>query len=374
VPPPLPAEFRASTPGKTDAGQEKQVSAVRSTLAARLNLDASLLKNLDLRRFIGPFRRCIDIFVPEWVPIIDVPDITFRVTQDVDGDGTEEVIYSEGFFDVRWNSGPIPAVTLYASPIAVASHTCGTPTVPCENTPAIEFAGLMPLVNPPGPADPFHDAATGYARRPNRPHPSGSFVDPLPNPLAEAPFTNVLQLYGCNRVQGASFYRLRYSFNGGPLAPFVGLTWPLYRVVGGSLQTHWPVSDASGWYPVLPAADNWFTDLLLLEWNTRAFADGLYSVQLELADAAKNRVGAPSATVGFRVDNSRPVAVFTQLRWRKAGGVFQPLPLICPLIPRGVVPSDIEIEVSYSVSAAHLRSVSLSGADAVPGLQYSFLR
>jgi hypothetical protein len=220
----------------------------------------------------------------------------------------------------------------------------------------------MPLVNPAGPADPYHDAASGYARRPNRPHPSGALVDPLPNPLAEAPFTRVLQLYGCNRIAGASFYRLRYRFNGGPLAPFVGLTWPVYRVVGGVLQSHWPVSDGAGWYPILPAADNWFPDLLLLEWNTNAFADGLYTVQLELADAGKNPVGAPSAAVSFRVDNSKPVATFTQLRWRKAGaGAFQPLPLTCPLIPRGVAPSDIEIEVSYSVSAAHLRSVSLSG-------------
>jgi hypothetical protein len=31
------------------------------------------------------------------------------------------------------------------------------------------------------------------------------------------------------------------------------------------------------------------------------------------------------------------------------------------VIPRGVVPSDIEIEVSYTAAAAHLRSVQLSG-------------
>ncbi len=359
VAPPLPAELQSGMPG---VGRDQKMNAVRSTLATRLNLDPAVVAKLDLNRFIGPFRRCFDIYFPEWLPILDVPDITFRVTQDVDGDGTEETIYSEGFFDVRWNAGAIPPVTLYASPIAVAGHVCDTPPVPCSDTPAIQFAGLMPLVNPPGPADPYHDAASGYARRPNRPHPSGAFIDPLPNPLAESPFTNVLQLYGCNRIKGASFYRLRYSYNGGALAPFVGLTWPLYRVVAGSLQTHWPVSDANGWYPILPAADNWFPDLLLLEWNTRAFANGLYTVQLELADAAKNPVGAPSAAVGFRVDNSNPVATFTQLRWRKAGvGPFQPLPLVCPLIPRGVVPSDIEIEVSYSVSAAHLRSVSLTG-------------
>jgi hypothetical protein len=360
VPPPIPAEFRLEAK-PVKGGQDKYMDTARSTLATRLNLDASVLSQLDFRKFIGPFRRCIDIIVAEWVPIIDVPDITFRVTQDVDGDGTEEVIYSEGFFDVRWNAGAIPDVTLFAAPIAVAGRACDAPDVPCQNTPAIEFAGRMPLVNPAGPTDPYHDAAGGYARRPNRPHPSGAFIDPLPNPLAEAPFTRVLDLYGCNRVAGASFYRLRYRFNGGPLAPFVGLSWPLWRLFGGVLQQLWPASDANGWYPILAAADGWFPDLLLLEWDTRAFPDGLYTVQLELGDGAKNPVGAPSAAVGLRIDNSAPNASFTQLRWRKLGGAFQPLPLICPLIPRGVVPSDIEIEVSYSASAPHLRSVSLSG-------------
>jgi hypothetical protein len=124
------------------------------------------------------------------MPLLDVPDITFRVTQDVDGDGDQDVIYAESHFDVRWNSGNIPDVTLYADPIAVAGLTCDTPEVPCENVPAITFAGLMPLVNPPAPAAPYHDAgsgeapnfALGYARRPNRPHPNGLFADPPPNP------------------------------------------------------------------------------------------------------------------------------------------------------------------------------------------------
>jgi hypothetical protein len=64
-----------------------------------------VLDKLDMTKFRGPFRRCIDIVVPEWQVIVDVPDITFRVTQDTNGDGTEETIYAEGFFDVRWNAG-----------------------------------------------------------------------------------------------------------------------------------------------------------------------------------------------------------------------------------------------------------------------------
>jgi hypothetical protein len=356
LPPPLPSEVRQMC--------EKQDF---KALATHLSIDQQFIKQLEPQRFIGPFRRCVDIVIPEWLQVSDVPDITFRVTQDVDGDGDEETIYSESFFDVRWDSGPIPDVTLEASPIAVAGITCETPDIPCEDTPAIQFVGLMPLINPPAPDDPYHDAATGYARRPNRPHPSGS-IAPLasdfPLPLAEAPYTRVLQLYGCNEVDGAAFYRLTYQFNGGPVVPFTGLTWPLYRVVGGNLQTLWPTPDANGWYPVIPATDDWFPDRLLLNWPTGGYSNGLYTVVLEVGNAAKSVINS-SSPVNFRIDNSRPSVQFTELRWRVSGGIWSdPLPLICPVVPRPVVggnPENIEFQVSYQVNATHLRSVSLNG-------------
>lgn len=369
--PPLPAELRgierAPLPAKDapsrgrDAAGGATPDIVHATLAARLRIDPAVLARLDLDRFVGPFRRCVDVIVPEWVPVFDVPDVTFRVTQDVDGDGTEETIYSEGFFDVRWNAGPIPDVTLEASPIAVTGHVCDVPHVPCGDTPAILFAGLHPLVHDDPPADPYFNAVSGYAVRPNRPHPSGALIDPLPNPAATAPLARTLQLYGCHRIQNAAHYRVRYSFNGGASVPFVGLTWPLYRIVGGSLQSHWPISDAAGWYPVLPAADGWFPDLLLVEWNSAAVPDGRYELQLDIGDAAKNVIGT-SAPVALRIDNSAPSAQFTKLRWRRAGDVaWIDLPLTCAVIGRGVAPSDIQIEVSYSVAASHLRSVVLRG-------------
>lgn len=368
VPPPLPAELqRLQGAGSKSSGEmeAKTMEAARSTLAVRMNLDVKQLEGFTFRRFIGPFRRCFDLLIPEWVPLLDIPDITFRVTQDVDGDGDEEVIYSEGFFDVRWNAGPIPDVTLQASQIAVVGVVCDTPEVVCENTPALLFAGLMPLVNPPGPADPYHDAVTGYARRPNRPHPSGNLVDPLPNPLAEAPYTGTLQLYGCNHAQGAVFYRLRYSFNGGATVPFTGLTWPLHRVVGGILQTLWPTPDVNGWYPILPDSDGWFPAHLLLNWPTGGFQNGLYMVEVQLGNAGKAVINT-SAAVAFRIDNSAPNPVqFTELRWRVAGGVWSPpMELICPVVTRPAIggnPADIEFMISYQAAAVHLRSVSLSG-------------
>lgn len=372
LPPPPPSNLRLGALGDTKLAQAAQVSEAvlaKSALQAvsgglaQLRLDPKELGTLDFRRFIGPFLRCHDVLIPEWTPIVDVPDITFRVTQDVDGDGDQETIYSEGFFDVRWDAGPIPDVTLEASPIAVSGVACDTPEVPCQNVAAITFAGLMPVINPPAPADPYHDAVSGYGRRVNRPHPSGNLVDPSPNPLAEAPYTGVLQIYGCNHRQGAAYYRILYSYNGGSSVPFTGLTWPLWRVVVGQLQTTWPVADGNGWYPILPDSDNWFPAHLLLSWPTGSYPNGTYTLQVQLANAAKAPLSPPSAEVTFRVDNSRPAAQFTELRWRVAGGVWSaPVSLVCPTITRPMVgghPADLEFMVSYQVAATHLRSVSL---------------
>jgi hypothetical protein len=221
----------------------------------------------------------------------------------------------------------------------------------------------MPLVNPTS-GDPYHDNATGYARRPNRPHPSGAIIDPLPNPLATAPFANTVHLYGCNELKGGQFYRLRYRHNGGPWVPLTGLTWPLYRVVSGSLQTHWPTPDANGWYPILPSSDNWFPEKLLLAWPTHQFQNGLYTVELEIGNASKNVINS-AAAINFMVDNSTPQAQITEVRWRVAGGVWSaPLELICPTVTRPLIsgtPANIEFRITYQVSASHLRSLSLSG-------------
>lgn len=353
MPPPLPAEFHT----KTSAAAKS--STARGTLAATLQLNEAALQDFHPSRYIGPFWRCFDIYLPEWHVIYDVPDITFRVTQDVNNDGTEETVYSEGYFDVRWDDTTTSNVTLYASSIAQISTVCDPPVVPCGNTPEILYAGLMPLTNPPLPTDPYLDNTTGFATRPNRPHPSGDFVELLPRPLATAPFCHTLQLYGCTRIPNAAFYRVRRRTGVGSPTPFVGLTWPLNRAIGGPPWQIWPTSDANGWYPVLNPADNWFPPDLLLEWNTGPFNDDLYELDVQVADAAKNAI-ATSAKVRLLVDNSTPVPQFTGLRWRFLGGGWQVLPLICPVIARGVNPQDIEVEVDYNVLANHLRSVQLN--------------
>jgi hypothetical protein len=365
LPPALPKEFRR--PAKLS--HEKHLSAVKSTLANKLGIDVNQIEGLNLNRYYGPFLRCFDILIPEWVPIFEVPDISFRVTQDVNGSGTQQVIYSGGLFDIPWNVGGISNVTLVASAIAVSVANCNSPNVPCGDVPSLEYVGLMPLVNPPLPTAPYIDPVAGYATRPNPPHPGGTLAEPGVPP-STAPYTGTLQLYGCTQVDNASFYRLRYTYtapgSGTPTAlnPFLGLTWPLYREVAGVLQEQWPAADSNGWYPIIPTADGWFPNSLVLEWDTinSAYnANGLYTIQLEVADSAKNLL-ATSAAVGFVVDNSAPQVTMLDAIWSfnsdMSGG--QSINTNdCAVINRGVVPQDVYIQVTYSVTANHLKYVQL---------------
>jgi hypothetical protein len=363
VAPALPREFQKPVHG--NASEHR--TAVQSTLANKLGLNASVLKDVDLTRFYGPFIRCFDIIVPEWVPIFEVPDITFRVTQNING--VQQTIYSTGLFDVSWDANGDSNVTLVASPIAISSTTCQTPNVPCGNVPSLEYVGLMPLVNPPLPAPPYIDATAGFATRPNAPHPTGTgSITVLGVQPSTAPYTDTLQIYGCTNVDGAAYYRLEYTYTppgGSPtaLGPFVGLTWPLYLEVGGVLTTMWPASDPLGWYPVIPTADGWFPNSMVLEWNTAdgSWPNGLYTVQLEVADGGKTLL-ATSSTVGFMIDNSSPTVV-ASAEWSFFPDMSSPttLPITdCVVIDRGTTPADVYVQVTFSVNANHLRQVSVS--------------
>jgi hypothetical protein len=347
-------------PPLSDALRQVHATGGAKALAAHLEVNSDTIGKLDLERYYGPFIRCIDVWVPEWQEILEVPDVSFVVKQDVDGDGTEETIY-EGAFDVPW--GVIgPNVTLEASPIAVAlpSPFCG-PEVPCES-PGIERVGLMPVKSAPT----YFNAGTGFATRPNKPHPLGLFASPASYP-STAPFFGELQLYGCNHYPNAQYYRVKWAYAGGngiptpgsfsPPVPFMN-TWTLARWAPGFQQL--TVSpDASGWYDILPDADGWQPEHLLMDWVTGG--DGVYQITVELGNAAKSVIH----TVGpllLVIDNSAPTAFFTPgvLGWRYgSSGPFTPLPLACPLIERATN-SEIEIQVGATVTAGHLRSVRLS--------------
>jgi hypothetical protein len=365
LPPPLPKELRKSP----NLSPENHRSAVKSTLANNLGVDVNQFDGLDLNRYCGPFLRCFDILIPEWVPIFEVPDISFRVTQDVNGTGTQQVIYSGGLFDIPWSLFGVSNVTLLASPIAVSTTNCNAPNVPCGDVPSLEYVGLMPLVNPPFPAAPYIDPVAGYATRPNPPHPGGTLAE-AGVPPSTAPYTGTLQLYGCTQVDNASYYRLRYTYTAPgsstptALNPFLGLTWPLYREVGLTLEEQWPAADSNGWYPIIPIADGWFPNSMVLEWdtiNSTYNANGLYTVQLEVADGTKTLL-ATSAPVGFVVDNSYPQVTQFDAEWSFNSNMSGAQPINtndCVVINRGADPQDVYIQVTYSVTAHHLKYVEL---------------
>ena len=373
--PALPKEFRQPV---HQASAEQHSHAVKSTLANKVGVDVKELKGLNLAHYCGPFLRCYDILVPEWVPFFEVPDISFKVTQDINGDGTQEVIYSGGLFDIPWGTGTPANVTLVASPIATSVTNCTTPDVPCGDKPSLEYVGLMPLVNPPAPAAPYINATTGFATRPNSPHPGGTLAE-AGVPPSTVPYTGTLQLYGCTNVDSASYYRLRFTYTApgttipSALTPFTGLSWPLYREVGATLEEQWPVADANGWYPVINPADGWFPNNMVLEWdtiNSTFNANGLYTIQLEVADGGKVLL-ATSDPVGFVIDNSAPAVNYTAI-WSFNSNFVPSWPVPtdeCAVIDRGVVPQDVYIQLTYSVTANHLRSVQLTSGGCAGGAQ-----
>ncbi len=346
-------------PGSGERDQQRGVSATS-------NLD------LSVSRAVGPFLRCRDIIVPEWQVVLDLPDITFRVTQDVDLDGDEETIYSESFFDVRWDVGDIAPVTLVASPIARPSPICEGPSIPCGDTPEIVTVGLMPL------ASTHHTNATGTATRVNRPRPGGLYSDPQVSP-GQAPYAGTLQLHGCHDIGGAQWYRVLYAYNGASEVPFTGLEWFPPTLTGPPWWMH-AFPDAAGWYKMPTAAE--FANLVfpnwILNWPTTSFSDGEYVVRLQLADASKNPLSPPeefSPPVTFAIDNKAPTVNFSQIRWRVSGGAWLPQntftwPFVCIVIERPTG-ADIEIEVTWGATATHLRDVSISASGCgagTPGL------
>jgi hypothetical protein len=358
LPPPLPAEFQQALAGRRHVVAAAGASAhegVRAAVAHKLGLDPAeqALANFDPGRFIGPFWRCVDILVPEWQLIFEVPDITFEVTQDIDGDGVQQVIYDDSF-GVNWNVNPTPEVTLVASSIARETHVCEAPDVPCGDAPAILFAGLMPLDNPS-----YFDETAGYVLRVNRP----AIGSHLTRPPAQTPFCETVQLYGCVNVAvggvDAQYYRVMQSIDGGAtFTAITGLSWNIYTFPDGAPVTISP--DADGWYAVLPDPDDYQPARLVLDWPTPAL--GQYTLQIEVGDGSKTVIGQ-SANVPIQVDNTVPTTTFTTLSWKFVGApdstLTSLLGLPCPIIRRGATPQDIEVVFAVNVMANHLRDASI---------------
>jgi hypothetical protein len=358
LPPPLPAEFQQLLAGGdrlVSSKDAKPADALRNVIATHAGVAPGVLDQLDLSRFAGPFRRCIDLLIPEWQVIVDVPDITFRVTQDTNGDGVEETIYSEGFFDVRWDAGAIPDLTLVASSAARETRVCESPVVPCGNVPELLFAGLMPL------SAAYFDVAQGYAKRPNRPKPPVG-----PRPVAQTPLLGTLQLYGCVNVAQAAFYRVVARAAGSAtFSAITGLSWNIYPIPSGA--PHLVAADASGWYPVLANPASFHPANMVLEWPTPSL--GRVELKIEVANAAKATI-ASSSVVAIQVDNTLPSAPFDQLAWKFSSeddSAFdlpqRNLLVACPVIRRGAVAQEVQVQFKVSVNAHHLRDAHLYTRD-----------
>lgn len=350
--PPLPADIRA---GELPEGIEAlgDFENPHEALGERtgrdfVRLEESHREAFHPNEYVGPFLRCQTITVPEWVPLLDVPDITFKVTQDVDGDGNEEIIYDEGFFDVRWDAHPVPDPTLVADGSARSTPTCDGPDVDtgtCD-PPEIVTAGLMPLRSR------FHDDSTGYALRPNRPRKSGS-PGGSNRGTSQAPYANTVQFHGCVRTTNAEYYRLTYSYKGNGWQPFTGIEWWAPRFNQPPVRFK---SDPNGWYDIRPKSDLVF-EHWLLNWNTRGYPDGPYEVNIEIADSSKNVIdsGTPFA---FVIDNDDPHVEWDLFVKNSGTSTWDELSKTCPVIRRGETET-VELKMDYVASDDHFRDVKV---------------
>lgn len=336
-------------------------------LPEELPIEPDVLEAIDPEQLVGPFLACRDIIIPEWRTFLDVPDITFRVTQDIDRDGNEEPIYSEGYFDVRWNADDIPDVDLIASDDAISVPTCEglTPeNVECDG-PSIETVGLMPARSP------YHEQSTGYSPRLNRPKPNGM------RPDGTAPYAGTLQLHGCHRFEEADYYRLLYSYEGNSETPFTGHEWHAPAI--GRDPVHVQPVDGDGWYPILdvPYLETYYGESLgdnplifpfwILNWNTRHYQNGNYTVRLELGvddgEGGKTPLDTSSPEVEFEVDNRAPNLHIDQLVWGEMSESPEDwtndITESCPRIERPAG-TDIGIKVKFRAWSKHFRSVNVS--------------
>jgi hypothetical protein len=369
MPPPLSEEFQKALSGQNIIASKgaSATDAIRSDIRNKLGMDISEkeLEKLDLHNYRGPFYRCHEVIVPEWQLVRDVPDITFSVTQDINGDGNEETIYSEGYFDVRWNSGPISNITLLANSNAKENRFCNIPDLPCKDIPDLQMAGMLPLENAS-----YFDKIDGFAVRPNRPKPTGI----LPRPPAQTPFCGTLGLFGCVDVKDAKYYRLQQSTNGINFAPITGLSWNNYILPGTPIPI---VADVNGWYPVQPInpltlsavpRTSLYMPFLILDWPTPNLQKTI--LRIELGNNSKVHL-AYSNKVAIQSDNNAPSIVFTKLSWKstKPGSTFQSLLGIqCPMIKRGATPEDIEVVFEIHVSAPHLRNAFIGTSGCGDGI------
>ncbi len=97
-----------------------ELLGILKAVAGEHGISPQVVREANFGPWIGPLWRSSQLVLKLWTPLLDAPDITFRVTR-ARGAGVEEaVLYAGGFFDVSWNQGGIPDLTLTASSEAPA--------------------------------------------------------------------------------------------------------------------------------------------------------------------------------------------------------------------------------------------------------------
>ena len=305
----------------------------------------------DLRRPIGPFKICYDVFVPVWQTIFDVPDVTFRVTQSQGG--SDVTIYDESYFDVRWDDTSIPDVTLETWPKALTTHVCDVPPIECTNVPEILNIALMPLMSP------YHDDTTGFGVRVNQPSDDGISA-PAAGPAAgtaNAPYADRLDLFGCFHIAGATHYRVVASFNGGTPQPILAGD---FTVITTSFTLNTQPQLADGCYLIRNDLASSY-EHLILGWLPADVGSYQITLQVGTLSGSVFTPTASSAPHTFEADGSYPVGTFNQIRWWHTidgPGTATTLPAICPVIERDAT-KEVTVEVTWSASALHLRNAVL---------------
>lgn len=361
-----PAFLQKVAPPSSPAAQKLLDPSLRPKLAARVGVPEKLLGKLDTFRPFGPFLRCKLVVVPEWSAVLDIPDITFEVLQDIDGDGQQEVVYGEGLFDVRWDN-TITDVKLYANSNAITSPSCNLPQWGACGEPAVLFAGNYPLQSTSAASD-YHDAANGYAKLPNRPDadgvPGGARTAP-----ASTPFLGSFYLMGCAESPNATHYRIHHEVSGN-VGFLNGSFGPLLKVVGGVLQ-QLLVSPVNGhWYPIVPRADGWTPAGILAPVGVSGTAKHTFKLELgKLTGSTINPVpNSMTAPVGISIDTSAPVFTNLELAWRQPDISLNWTtldPFNCAVMVRQNS-SRVQIRVGFSVTANHLRHFQASAGGCGP--------
>jgi hypothetical protein len=164
----------------------------------------------------------------------------------------------------------------------------------------------------------------------------------------DAPFGGKLHIFGNWQTlvsdRNARSYRVWYSKDGGALTQLLQ-TWTNFRYDAGS--GNWiPVAvgpNADGKYTVPSTSPIWYLPNLLIGWQSNQFADGMYTLSLELFDAGGNPLPSPPQNkLKLFVVNTAPTVKINQVLYE---GVAQ---TACAIVQQTEPPAGFKFNLSVN--------------------------